>query len=88
MKKTCINGTKRKTMRELYMVHNVRKRSIGILQGTQNQSILFVVDVQSVCRPRRCVVVLTRLQTSGSVEPLCDFLSCNTKTPLYTGIPP
>lgn len=88
MKKTCINGTKRKTMRELYLVHNVRKRPIGILQGTQNQSVLFVVDVQSVCRPRRGVVVHSHLQTSGSVEPLCDFLSCNTRNSLYTGIPP
>lgn len=88
MKKQCINGTKRKTMRELYLVHNVRKRSIGILQGTQNQSVLSIVNVQPICRSRRGVVVHSRLQTSGSVEPLCDFLSCNTKTPLYIGIPP
>lgn len=75
-------------MRELYMVHKVRQRPFGLLQGTPNQSVLFVANMQPICRPERGLVVQHQLQISGSVEPLCDFLSCNTKTPMYTGIPP
>lgn len=75
-------------MRELCMVHNVRQRPTRILQDTQNQSVLFIANMQPICRPKRGMVVQHQLQISGSVEPLCDFLSCNTKTPLYTGIPP
>ena len=75
-------------MQNLYLAHSVRQRPNRLLQVVSKPSRDCLVRLLKTHRQIRMLVILLAPRKSGTVVPLCDFLRCNTLTPVDKGIPP